>query len=267
MQRIEVTVELELPDGVEFCEYTRVDKGHGFHVAYEAPACCRCAKCGQEEPSNLIRKTSFYTCRDVDLWGQPCFFVYQPLMHQCTRCGRRQHLTPPFRRPDVTYTFRFEHEVLRCLRGSTAEQVARDLAIDAETVERIVEQQIADAKAKQVDPDRVITDVGIDEISLKKRHKLYATLLWDLSDSKRPVLLAAATGHDENAVRSCLEKLSVEQRAAVKTLRSDMGAAMLSAQKLLPNAQSVIDRFHVAQHLGKVADGLRKKVPTATSEV
>lgn len=266
MQRIEVKVELELPDGVEFREYTRVDTGHGFHVAYEAPECCRCSKCGQEEPTNLVDKRKFYTCRDVDLWGEPCFFVYQMQMHQCSRCGRRQHLTPPFRRRDVSYTFRFEQEVLRCLRGSTAEQVARDLAIDAETVERIVEQQIADAKAKEVDPDRVITDVGIDEISLKKRHKLYATLLWDLSDSKKPVLLAAGAGKDENAVRSCLEKLSVEQRAAVKTLRSDMGAAMLSAQKLLPNAQSVIDRFHVAQILGDAADGLRKKLPAATNE-
>lgn len=259
MQRFEVPIELELPDGVQFREYQRVAEGHGFHVSYAPPASCQCDHCALECPANISVKNTFYTCRDVDIWRQPAFFVYQPLLHACPKCGHRQHVTPPFRRKDASYTFRFEAEVLRLLRGSTAEQTARELAIDAETVERIVAHQIADAQAKQVDAARTIVDVGIDEISLKKRHKLYATLLWDLSEPGRPNLLAAAEGRDEAAVRCCLEKLSAEQRAAIKTLRSDMGPAMLSAQKLLPNAQSVIDRFHVAQKLGESADALRKK--------
>ena len=33
----------------------------------------------------------------------------------------------------------------------------------------------------------------------------------------------------------------------------------LACADLLPNSQSVIDRFHVAQKLGAVADALRKK--------
>jgi hypothetical protein len=39
-----------------------------------------------------------------------------------------------------------------------------------------------------------------------------------------------------------------------------MSPAYLGAcAALLPNSQSVIDRFHVAQKLGAVADDLRKK--------
>ena len=40
----------------------------------------------------------------------------------------------------------------------------------------------------------MITDVGMDELSLKKRHKLYVTLLTDLSDPDRPEMLAVAQG-------------------------------------------------------------------------
>ena len=47
----------------------------------------------------------------------------------------------------------------------------------AETVARIVENQLKDDK--KIDPERVITHVGFDEISLKKRHKLYVTLMTD----------------------------------------------------------------------------------------
>ena len=265
MSRVEIPVAMELPEGVEFREYQRVEDGHGLLVTYVAADRFSCGRCGHEGEAPARPRNTFYTCRDLDLWGEPCFLVYQPLQQQCPRCGRRQQVTPPFKRPDVGHSFRFEGEVLRRLRGSTVEQVARELAIDAETVERIAERQIADARGKAVDPARVVVDVGIDEFSLRKGHRLYATLLWDLTDAKRPSLLAVAEGKDERAVGECLQRLSEAQRAAVTTLRSDMGAAMLSAPKWLPNAKTVIDRFHVAQKLGKAADGLRKKTPDGTS--
>ena len=61
--------------------------------------------------------------------------------------------------------------------GSNEEAVPRRLGIAAETVARIVRNPLAEAR--HLDPARVITDGGIDEISLKKRHKLYCTVLTD----------------------------------------------------------------------------------------
>jgi hypothetical protein len=94
---------------------------------------------------------------------------------------------------------------VRLLIGSNEEEVARRLGIAAETVARIVKNQLV--QAKQIDPDRVITDVGIDEISLKKRHKLYVTVLTDWTDQEHPDVLAVTKGRDEAAGRACLEKL------------------------------------------------------------
>ena len=66
----------------------------------------------------------------------------------------------------VSYTYRFEQFVLRSLIGSTAEEVARRLGISAETVDRIVENQLTEDR--QIDPQRVLTDIGLDELSLKR---------------------------------------------------------------------------------------------------
>ena len=75
--------------------------------------------------------------------------------------------------------------------------------------------------------------------------------------------IVAATGLLQNP----LEVLSPEQRQAVETHCTDMGPAYLSACKtLLPNSQSVIDRFHVAKKLGEVTDTLRKKTTEPTNE-
>src|SRR6202043_1201435 len=143
--------------------------------------------------------------------------------HRCPSCGHRQHLLPPFKRKDVSYTYRFEQHVLRLLIGGNETEAARRLGVSAETVALVVRNQLADTKAKEVDPKRVITDVGIDELSLKKRHKLYVTLLTDLTDPQRPEVLAVAPGRDEVAGRQCLSKLSEEQRRQVRTYRADMG--------------------------------------------
>jgi transposase len=253
-----LTIDVDLPPGVEITGYERHGDGHGIEVRWPLPPRCRCEWCGHDDRAHIEFKTTPQATRDLDLWGQPCFWIYQAPFHRCPRCDYRQHIIPPFKRKDVAYTYRFEQFVLRSLIGSTAEDVARRLGISAETVERIVDYQLAEERA--IDPDRVITDIGLDELSLKKRHRLYVTLLTDLTDPARPRILAVARGRDQAAAEACLDHLSEEQRRRVRTHRVDMGPAYPAAcAARLENSRAVTDRFHVAKKFNEVVDGLRKK--------
>lgn len=252
-----IEIELDLPPEVELRGYERIEEGHAFEVSWTLPDEVACEKCGHHEVSQIRLKNNFYVIRDLDVWGQPGFFVYQPPVHQCSRCGRRQEVAAPFKRRHVTYTYRFEEQVVRLLIGSTEEEVARRLGISAETVSLIVKHWLS--VEQSIDPQRSIRDVGIDEISLKKGHKLYATILSDLSDPKQPRILAVAAGRDQAAAETCLDQLSSQQRDAILTYRSDMSGAYGAAQAKLKNSTHTIDRFHVAKKLGEVADGVRKK--------
>jgi transposase len=257
-----VTIEVDLPPGVEITAYERHQEGHGFEVRWPLPELCRCERCAHEERAHIEFKTTPQAIRDLDVWGQPSFWIYQAPFHRCGRCDYRQHIIPPFKRKDVSYTYRFEHFVLRSLIGSTAEEVARRLGISAETVERIVEYQLNEER--QIDPTRVITDIGLDELSLKKRHRLYVTLMTDLSDPERPQILAVMRGRDNVAALKCLDLLSEEQRLHVRTHRVDMGSAYPSACAVrLKNSRAVTDRFHVAKKFNEVVDTLRKKLTRA----
>lgn len=255
-----VTIDVDLPPGVTITAYERHGDGHGFEVSWPWPDRCRCDRCRREEAARIELKEAVQVVRDLDIWGQPSFWAYRAAFHRCPRCGHRQHLVPPFKRKDTSYTYRFEQHVLRSLIGSTEEEVARRLGISAETVGLIVRNQLADARAKQVEPQRVITDVGIDELSLKKRHKLYVTILTDLTNPERPEVLAVAEGRDEAAARRCLGKLSEAQRQQVRTYRADMAPAFHAACRgLLPDAKAVIDRFHVAKKFNEAVDRERGK--------
>jgi len=253
-----ITIDIDLPEGVAITGYERCGEGHGFEVTWPWPEQCRCQRCGHEDQARLEQSGKQRVVRHLDVWGQPSFWVYEGTFHRCARCHHRQDLIPPFKRKDTSYTYAFEEHVVRLLIGSTEEDVARRLGISAETVGRIVKNQLQDAKT--IDPARVIRDVGMDEISLKKRHKLYVTLLSDLTDPEHPQLLAVKPGRDEAAGRACLECLTPEQRKQVHSYRVDMGAAFNKACKVgLPNARGVTDRFHVAKLWNETLDGLRKK--------
>jgi transposase len=253
-----ITLELDLPEGVTVESYQRHEDSHALEVAWPLPQTCTCERCGHRGPARLEWKDEVRVVRDLDLWNQPCFWVYQIGYQRCPKCFFRQHLLPPFKRKETSYTYRFEEQVVRLLIGSTETEVARRLGISAETVARIVQYQIS--AAKTIAADRVITDIGMDELSLKKRHRLYATLMTDLSDPARPQILAVAKGKDEQAAHACLDKLSVAQQAQVKTFRVDMGAAFGKACKAkLTNAKAVVDRFHVAQKFNDAIDAERKK--------
>ena len=219
MAQIEVKVKLDLPPGVELLGYERCSDGHGFEVKFPLPLYCRCDKCGAKEPASYEGKNTVYAVRDLDLWGQPSFLIFQPYFHRCPRCGHRQEHFAPFKRKKVMYTYRFEEYVLQMLIGSNEEEVAQRLGISAETVALIVENQLKDDK--KVDPERVVKHVGMDELSLKKRHKLYVTVMTDLTDPESPKVLAVARGRDTAAAQRCLSLLTPEQRAAVETHRVD----------------------------------------------
>lgn len=253
-----VEIEMDPPEGVEIRGYERIEEGHAFEVAWPLPETFTCDLCGRSEKTQVQYGGKIHVVRDLDLWGQPSFFVYQPPYHRCGCCNHRQWLLPSFKRKHVACTYRFEEEVLRRLIGSTESEVARRLAISVEMVGGIVRHRLQDEQS--IAPSRQITDIGLDEISLKKRHKLYATVLTDLTDPKQPRVLAVAAGKDQQAAEQCLERLSEEQRLEVKNHRIDMSAAFAAAcREKLPHSQAVIDRFHVAKRLGEAADRERKK--------
>jgi transposase len=255
-----ITIDVDLPPDVTITAYQRHADGHGFEVSWPLPDRCRCDRCGREDKAYVEFRERVQVVRDLDLWGQPSFRVYQPPFRRCPYCHHRQFLIPPFKRKDASYTYRFEQQVLRLLIGSSEAEVARRVAISAEMVGLIVRNRLADAQAKQVDPRRRIMAVGIDELSLKKRHKLYATILTDLTNPEQPEVLAVAGGRDEAAARECLEKLAPAQRQQVQTYRADMAQAFHNAcRALLPNAKAVVDRFHVAKHFNEAIDGQREK--------
>jgi hypothetical protein len=53
-----VTIEVDLPPGVEITGYERHQDGHGFEVRWPLPERRRCERCGHEDRAHIEFKTS-----------------------------------------------------------------------------------------------------------------------------------------------------------------------------------------------------------------
>ena len=62
-----VSIDVDLPPGVEITGYERYGDGHGFEVRWPLPERCCCERCGHEDHAHIEFKTSPQAIRDLDV--------------------------------------------------------------------------------------------------------------------------------------------------------------------------------------------------------
>jgi len=103
--------------------------------------------------------------------------------------------------------------------------------------------------------DKQIDYLGIDEKSFLRGHS-YISILNDLTQG---CVLDVVAGRTKDDATKLLESLSSNQRATVKAIAMDMWKAFINATKdVVPQADIVHDKYHVAGYLGKAVDSVRK---------
>ena len=104
---------------------------------------------------------------------------------------------------------------------------------------------------------RGLKEIGIDEISYKKRHR-YLTVVYDL---ERHCVVWIGEGKGRETIDKFFgEALSKGQRSRIRIACCDMSQAYIGAiQAHLPKALLVLDRFHIAKALNEAVDEVRKE--------
>jgi transposase len=152
------------------------------------------------------------------------------------------------------YTKRFGHYVGRRCRSATVKDVAKELRLDWSTV-KAFEIQYMKAQMKRYPPPKPKI-IGIDEISLRKRH-VYRVVVSDL-DRRRPLFFG---GQDRSEASLDLFYKSLGKRASgrIRLAVMDMWKAFeASTRTNAPQAAILYDKFHVLRHLNEALDKVRR---------
>jgi transposase len=210
-----------------------------------------CTHCGLL--STAVHQEEHRCIRHLDVWGKKTFLHFMARRFQCDHCGRTFAEELPFADPHRRHSTAFEKHVRRSCLGSTCKAVAVREALSHATTRKIFNRWAAhQEQASMIGRTRVL---GIDEISLKKRHQQFALIM---SDIGRKCIQAVLPDREKKTLEAWIDTLSPQEQKSIRFVSIDMWAPYhQAARSKLPHAKVVVDRFHVMKQLNTRLTQLR----------
>ncbi|MBK8754385.1 MAG: ISL3 family transposase [Candidatus Competibacteraceae bacterium] len=218
-----------------------------------------CHQCGYFI-EHFYGQGEFITLRHLALFGRQVERRLRPPRYQCQRCQGKPTTTQraTWYDPRSRCTRAFEKQVLLACVNSTVWDVRIKEGIGYETVRGIIDRAIA----KNVDWPAIknLKIIGIDEISLKKGHQDFVTIVTGRRGDET-VILGLLADRKKETVKAFFMSIPKRLRKQVCFVCSDRYVGFINAAKEVfgKKVQIIIDRFHVAKLYGKGLDDLRKK--------
>lgn len=257
MRRDQITIPLGIPD-VTVLQTAMNERGE-IIITIESTkvgACCR--KCGK-----LITQAhgqdDWVTIRHLPAFGQKTYLRYRPKRYQCHDCEGHPTTTQTLDWHDANspHSYTYDSHLLLQLTHATIMDVCVKEGLSYGSVAGALERRID----KQVNWSEVgeIGMLGLDEISLKKGHKDFVTLITARLASGEILLLAVLSGRDKGTVSDFFRAIPLRLLQTIRSVCCDLWEGyMEAAREEIPQARLVADRFHIAKHYYEAADDERK---------
>lgn len=210
----------------------------------------RCPNCGCRQTNQKGQKTRWFQMGSLGRKQA----VLQLLLHrlQCIHCEKLWWPQLPFMLGKHRYTRSFALTAIDLLRFGTIKDVAHYLHVGWDLVKEIHKTKLQSIYRNI--PISNIKYLGIDEFSIRKRHK-YMTIFIDLKIGR---IIHAVEGRSKDAIEPFL-KLLARKAKKIKAVAMDMSRSYSSAvTEFLPCAKIVFDRFHIMALMSKAIDTLRR---------
>jgi transposase len=209
-----------------------------------------CTHCGTI--SAEVHQEEHRCIRHLDVWGKRTFLHFMGRRFQCEHCGRTFAEQLPFVDSHRRQSRAFEKHVYQSCINGTCKAVAVRESLSHSTTKEIFNRWAALKEKSSVAGTRVL---GIDEISLKKRHRQFVLVISDIAGKS---ILAVLPDREKRTLERWLDALSPQERKSIRFVSIDMWAPYhQAARSKLPRAKVVVDRFHVMKQLNTRLTQLR----------
>ena len=216
----------------------------------------RCGQCG--EPMRINRKTRQGA---MDLPLGPASFVlvvYEAVQGYCRHCGRYQTVRPLQIVEQHTATLRLMRQVSLLCRWLPVQRVCELVPVTPMTAYRYDRYILqTELPAPQLD--------GLEALLIDEKHLGRAGFITLVLNARSGELLWLAEGRGREALDGFFAKLSAAQKASIAVVGLDRsGAYRAAVEAHLPQADIVLDKFHLISNLGEVIDRVRRRTQAQT---
>ena len=218
-----------------------------------------CHKCGK--PATILYGHSYVmTVEHTSIFDTPVYLRIKQVRYQCEHCNDHPTTTEKYDwiAQGGKITKALEDFILRHVIHSTIKDVARKLRISYKTICSVMNNRIG----TEVDWSKYtnLHTLGIDEISNRKGHKNYWTIISARTKEGDLSVLAVLSSRKQTEVKKFLESIPEGLRKTVKSVCTDMHDGYISPViEIFRRQVLVVDRYHVAKLYRKPLDKLRIK--------
>ena len=201
-----------------------------------------CPRCGQT--SKNTHENHFHLARDLNFGERKVLLKYNRRQFKCHECKKPFSEKLDFIGERRRSTDRFAEMIVKQVMHSDTHNVAKNHELTDDEVWSMVEYV---SQKKWLLELSGLKRLGIDEIALKKGQGDYVTVLVDL-DKKELIDLVRSRQHKD--IKEVMKGWDSEVLGRIEEVSIDMSGNYRSlVEKILPNAEIVADRFHVAKLL------------------
>lgn len=254
-----------LPLDIETLEITGQHVDSKGNIIFDVVSTCTettCPKCGKPATKRyghsheiLIQHTS--------ILDRPVYLRIKPVRYQCEHCDDNPTTTEKYSwvAKSGKITKALEDFILRHMIHSTITDVSKKLKISYSIIETAINNKIGTQInwSEHID----LMTIGIDEISNRKGHQDYLTIVSVKNKFDETAVLAVLKGRKKEEIKAFLESIPEPLKKTVKQVCTDMCDAYLyAALEVFGKQKIVVDRYHVAKLYRKPLDKLRTKEMT-----
>jgi len=218
-----------------------------------------CHKCGK--PATIRYGTApGIRIQHTSILDKPVYLKIVPIRYRCEHCDDKTITTEQYdwcdRNAKVSHAL--ESYILRNLVNSTVQDVCIKSGISYKTIVRLLDRRVG----ATVDWElyKSLPTLGIDEISMKKGHDDFVTIISTKQINGDVSVLSVLDGRQKAEILMFFNSIPEHLRKTVKQVCTDMYEGYVNAAIEAFGQQSVvIDRYHVAKGYRKPLDELRIK--------
>jgi len=250
-------IPLDIPD----VDITSVREGEQGELILDVRSTLTSTYCRQCQ--RLIKAFHGYDrpirLQHLPIFERKVFIELRPKRYRCRDCdgGPTTTQQPSWYSPNSPHTHAFDQWLLKRLINATVSDASVCCQVGYDAVEGCIDRYVG----KTVDWQQLapFATLGLDEIALRKGHQNFVCVVTALNPDGQVMVLAILPDRRKQTVLDFLLSIPVAFQQGIERVCSDMYDGFVNAAKeVLPAAEVVIDRFHVAKNYHKGVDELRK---------
>lgn len=254
----EITFPLDI-DSLEIVSQSIDTQGDVILEVRSKKSETKCRKCGKSAP-HRHGYGQVMTLRHLPILKKNVYLKIKPVRYRCEHCDDHPTTTEQYDWCDrgSKLTKALEDFILLNLINSTVQDLSRKYKIGYKELTSLVDRHIDDQVNWSLYEE--LTTIGIDEISMKKGHKSFITIISARTKSGNLSVIAVLKDRKKETVKAFLDSIPKSLKATVKTVCTDMYDGFVNAATEVFGSQVVVvDRYHVAKLYRGPLDKLRIK--------